>query len=190
MRAMTRRACLRASVSIIAMAWSADGALAETDHVILDRLFSELKAATTPEEASRKAVAIQKLWMETKSPTLTLLMNRAMKALAEDEVPLAIELLSRVIAEKPDLVEAWNQRATAFYILGDIPRSLADVAETLKREPRHFGALSGLGMIMMDQGRMTQARTAFEKALALYPLLKSAREAIDLIDKSQQASPL
>ena len=187
---VTRRAGLLASLSVIIHICSTPIAKAASDQNTLDRLFTELKAASTPEEAARKASEIQKQWMDVKSPTLTLLMHRAMIAMAQDQTPLAIELLSRVIADNPDLVEAWNQRATAFYILGDLPRSLSDIAETLKREPRHFGALSGLGMIMMDQGRMTQARAAFEKVLALYPLMTSAREAIDLIDKGQEAAPL
>lgn len=148
----------------------------------LNQLFAALHDAPTAEIAQQIANRIQVIWSKPKSPTADLFMQRAAAAMDEDDAPVAIELLDRVIAIEPDFAEGWNRRATAFYMLDDNKRALSDVMETLQREPRHFGALSGLGLILIERGDFTRARDAFEKALAVYPLMQSAKDAIEKID--------
>ena len=84
---------------------------------------------------------------------------------------LAIELLDAVVALAPYFVEGWNRRATLHYQRKDFGSALNDLAETLAREPRHFGALVGLGLILQDIGQDKQALEAFRQALALNPYL-------------------
>ena len=85
---------------------------------------------------------------------------------------LAIKLLDAIVKIKPDYIEAWNRRATLYYMKKDYGHSLADIREVLKREPRHFGALSGLGLIMQDIGDDKQALEVYRRALAVYPRLQ------------------
>ncbi len=138
----------------------------------LDKLFEALKVA--PDEASAKYIEnrIWAAWHASNSDTATLLMSRVKIAVDAKEIDLAIRLLSSIIAIKPDYVEAWNQRATLYYMKKDFSRSLSDIHNVLAREPRHFGALSGLGMIMQEFGDDKGALEAFRRALALHPRLE------------------
>ncbi|MFN3659327.1 MAG: tetratricopeptide repeat protein [Pseudolabrys sp.] len=138
----------------------------------LDFLFGALKAA--PDETSAKAIEerIWALWVISKSDTANLLMTRVKTALEAKDVDLAIKLLDGIVKVKPDYVEGWNRRATIYYMRKDYGRAMADIREVLKREPRHFGALSGLGMILQDLGDEKQALEVFRRALAVYPRLQ------------------
>jgi len=144
----------------------------------LDFLFGALKAA--PDEASAKHVEarIWAIWMQTPSDTAALLMARAKAAIDAQQVDVAMKLLDAVIKLRPDYTEAWNRRATLYYLQNDYMRSLADIQQVLVREPRHFGALAGLGMIMQDLGDEKRALDAFRKALAVNPHLEKVPELV------------
>ncbi|WP_439401587.1 tetratricopeptide repeat protein [Bradyrhizobium sp. DASA03068] len=138
----------------------------------LDFLFGALKAA--PDEASAKHVEarIWAIWLQTPSDTAALLMSRAKTAVDAKKIDVAIKLLDSVIKLRPDYIEAWNRRATLYYMQNDYGRSLADIQQVLIREPRHFGALAGLGMIMQEVGDERRALEAYRKALAVNPHLE------------------
>jgi tetratricopeptide (TPR) repeat protein len=144
----------------------------------LDFLFGALKAA--PDEASAKHVEgrIWALWSQTTSDTTALLMTRAKTALDAKQVDLSLQLLSAVVKLRPDYVEGWNRRATLYYLQNDYTRSLQDIEQVLIREPRHFGALAGLGMIMQELGDDKRALDAFRKALAVNPHLEKVPELV------------
>ena len=93
-------------------------------------------------------------------------MSRVKAAIDDKDYDLALKLLDAIIDIKPDYVEAWNRRATIYYLNKDYGHALADIREVLAREPRHFGALSGLGMILQDIGDDKHALEAFRRALA------------------------
>ncbi len=137
----------------------------------LDFLFGALKAA--PDEISAKHVEarIWAIWLQTPSDTAALLMTRAKAAVDAQKIDVAIKLLDSVIKLRPDYIEAWNRRATLYYMQNDYTRSLADIQQVLVREPRHFGALAGLGMIMQELGDEKRALDAYRKALAINPHL-------------------
>ncbi len=150
----------------------------------LDTLFSALKIA--PNETSAKAIEdrIWALWVASGSDTCNLLMSRVKDATDDKDYDLALKLLSAVIAIKPDYVEAWNRRATVYYLKQDYAHSIADIAQVLAREPRHFGALAGLGMMLQDIGDDKHALEAYRKALAVDPHLESIPDAVKtLTDK-------
>jgi tetratricopeptide (TPR) repeat protein len=144
----------------------------------LDFLFGALKAA--PDEASAKHVEarIWAIWMQTPSDTAALLMLRAKAAMEAQQTNVALKLLDSVIKLRPDYVEGWNRRATLYYLQNDYAHSLADIQQVLIREPRHFGALAGLGMIMQDIGDDKRALDAFRKALAINPHLEKVPELV------------
>lgn len=145
----------------------------------LDKLFERLAAAKTPEEAQGIARLIQRRWARSGSDTADLLMTRAQTAMKDKQVELAIELLDRVVALEPDWAEAWNQRANALFLAGDPIRSMLDIGEALKREPRHYGAMIGLGTILRQQGDDKHAMAAFRRALEIYPQLEAGKNAVD-----------
>ncbi|WP_291703114.1 tetratricopeptide repeat protein [Bradyrhizobium sp.] len=144
----------------------------------LDFLFGALKAA--PDDASARAVEarIWALWLQTPSDTAALLMTRAKAAMDTRQMDVAIKLLDATIKLRPDYVEAWNRRATVFYLKNDYGRSLSDIQQVLAREPRHFGALAGLGMIMQELGDDKHALEAFRKALAVNPHLEKVPDLV------------
>jgi len=144
----------------------------------LDFLFGALKAA--PDEASAKHVEarIWALWTQTPSDTTALLMLRAKAAMDAQQTDVALKLLDAVIKLRPDYVEGWNRRATLYYLKNDYAHSLQDIEQVLVREPRHFGALAGLGMIMQDLGDEKRALDAFRKALAVNPHLEKVPEMV------------
>ena len=124
-----------------------------------------------PDEASAKHVEarIWAQWLHTPSDTAALLMMRAKAAMDAQQMDVALKLLDALVKLRPDWVEAWNRRATLYYLRNDYGHSLQDIQQVLIREPRHFGALAGLGMIMQDLGDDKRALDAFRKALAINP---------------------
>jgi tetratricopeptide (TPR) repeat protein len=144
----------------------------------LDFLFGALKVA--PDEETAKAVEerIWAVWVISRSDTANLLMTRVRSAVEQQDTDLAIKLLDAIIKIKPDYVEAWNRRATLYYMKKDYGHALADIREVLKREPRHFGALSGLGLILQDIGDDKQALEVYRRALAVYPRLQRIPELV------------
>lgn len=138
----------------------------------LDFLFGALKAA--PDEETAKAIEqrIWVLWMHSPSDTTILLMSRVQKAIAAKDLKLALRLLDAIVKINPDYAEAWNRRATIYYMQKDYGRSVADIRQVLRLEPRHFGALTGLGMILQDIGDDRQALEVYRRALAVYPKLE------------------
>lgn len=144
----------------------------------LDFLFGALKAAPDEESARYVEARIWALWLQTPSDTAALLMARAKLAMDAQKMDVALKLLDAVIKLRPDYVEAWNRRATVYYMQNDYARSLSDLKQVLIREPRHFGALAGLGMIMEDLGDDKRALDAFRKALAINPHLDKVPEMV------------
>jgi tetratricopeptide (TPR) repeat protein len=145
----------------------------------LDDLFARLAAAKDEDEAQGIAKLIERRWLRSGSDTADLLMTRASEAIQAKEFPLAIELLDRVITLQPGWAEAWNRRATAFFLLDDTANSMADLRQVLSHEPRHFGAWAGLGHIYMAGGDKTRALEAYRKALAINPRMENLRSIVD-----------
>jgi tetratricopeptide (TPR) repeat protein len=138
----------------------------------LDTLFAALKIA--PDEDSAKAIEdrIWALWMVSGSDTCNILMARVKAATDAKDYDLALKLLDDIVAIKPDYVEAWNERATIYYLKDDYAHAIADIGEVLAREPRQFGALSGLGLLLQELGDDKDALKAYRDALKIDPHLE------------------
>jgi len=149
----------------------------------LDFLFGALKVA--PDDVTAKAIEerIWALWTHSRSDTTMLLMSRVDAATEAKDTDLAIKLLDAIIKIKPKYVEAWNRRATLYYMKKDYGRALADIREVLRREPRHFGALSGLGLIMQDVGDDKQALEVYRRTLAIYPRIQRIPELVKALQE-------
>ena len=149
----------------------------------LDFLFGALKLA--PDDTVAKAIEerIWALWVVSRSDTANLLMSRVKTAIEAQDTDLAFELLGSIVKIKPDYIEAWNRRATLYYMKKDYGHSLADIREVLRREPRHFGALSGLGLIMQDIGDDKQALEVYRRALAVHPRLQRIPDVVKTLQE-------
>ena len=144
----------------------------------LDFLFESLKVAPDAESAKHIENRIWALWLASGSDTANLLMTRVKTAIDGKDPELALKLLDSIIELKPDYVEAWNRRATIYYMQKDYTRSMADIRQVLALEPRHFGAISGLGMIMQEFGDDKRALDAFRRAVQVYPHLQKIPDLI------------
>lgn len=152
----------------------------------LDFLFGALKVA--PDESSAKAIEqrIWAHWLVSRSDTTNLLMSRAKTAIDGKDLDLAVRLLDSVIELDPSYVEGWNRRATVHYMRKEFGEAMTDIRHVLALEPRHFGALMGLGLILQEIGDEKEALAAFRKVLAVNPhmqkvpdMVKSLSEKID-----------
>jgi tetratricopeptide (TPR) repeat protein len=144
----------------------------------IDFLFEALKAAPDDDTARQVENRIWALWLASGSPTTDLLMSRVKQAIEAKDADLAIQLLSSIIEIKPDYIEGWNRRATLYFAKKEYGRAIADLREVLAREPRHFGALSGLGMIFQEMGDDKQALEVYRKALEVDPHLQKIPDAV------------
>jgi tetratricopeptide (TPR) repeat protein len=152
----------------------------------IEFLFGALKAAPSPEAAKAVEGRIWALWMVSPSDTASLLMSRVRRAVEVKNLDLAVKLLDSIVVLRPDYVEAWNRRATLHYMRKDFTRSIEDIRQTLAREPRHFGALAGLGMIMQELGEEKRALEVYRRAIEVNPhmprlpdLIKSLTEKVE-----------
>ena len=144
----------------------------------LDFLFEALKVAPDAESAKHIENRIWALWVASGSDTANLLMTRVKAATDAKDMALALKLLDAVIEIRPEFVEAWNRRATIYYLQKDYVRSMADIRQVLALEPRHFGAISGLGMILQEFGDEKRALDAFRRAIQVHPHLQKIPDII------------
>lgn len=145
----------------------------------LDALFQRLHEARDPEDAQRIAQSIERLWLQSQSDTANLLMQRAITSVQANNYELALSLLDKLVALEPDWAEAWHQRATARFLSGDPNGAMADINKVIRLEPRHFGALEGMGMILRGEGLSERALEIFKKALAIYPLAPDLQSLVE-----------
>ena len=162
--------CLPALVLALLLALGTTGtALADQNDPALDGLFRDLKAAQSPQEVRRIEAQIWTLWFDTGSEQMDRMLLAGDRAMSAGRFDQSYAILNGVIEHRPDLSEGWNRRATLRYLMGDYDGSIADIGETLEREPRHFGALSGLGLCNIALGNEEEALDAFERALVHNP---------------------
>jgi len=143
----------------------------EAQSAQLDELFDQLSAATDAQTARIIANDIWQIWIRPDDPVLAARVAEIMSAGGFAGPASQIPLIDALIADYPDYSEGWNLRATAHFLNGAYEQSLADIVETLDREPRHFGALSGRALIYHAQGKRDLALEAITQALDIHPFL-------------------
>jgi len=157
--------------------WSVTPALADdaADQAAIDKLFAELRVAPDPASAQAIDAQIWTYWTAPSDPILAGRMREVHTARGMGNPAAAIRLLDKLIADYPDYAEAWNQRATIYFMLGDFEASIADCARVLEIEPRHFGALSGRALMYLQLGKRALALKDMAAALAVHPFLSERR---------------
>jgi tetratricopeptide (TPR) repeat protein len=163
---------------------------AQTRQQKLDDLFARLAASSDAAETNGLIFAIDRLQLESGSETGDFLMARAIAAMGAHELQVSRSLLDKLIALRPDWAEAWNKRVTVRYLMDDEKGSMADIARVLVLEPRHFGALSGMGMILERGGFSDEALRAYRRALEIAPQLASVRAAVDRLTAAVKGQSL
>jgi tetratricopeptide (TPR) repeat protein len=125
--------------------------------------------------------ALWEIWSRSGNDDIDHLLRAGVVELQHGQLEASIDTFSEVISRQPDFAEGWNKRATVYYLVGEYRKSAADCDEVLKRNPSHFGALSGYGMIWLRLDEPARALERFEQALAVNPNLESVRETIDAL---------
>lgn len=149
---------------------------------LINPLLDQLAKAEDAQTAAVLADAVRKLWRRSGSPTVDVLMSQAVKAMGKKSSEKALKLLDAVVEISPEFAEGWNMRATVLYLTRSYDASIADIHKVLELEPRHFGALSGLGLIMRALGDKKAALRTFRRALKIHPFMKAPRRALkDLV---------
>jgi tetratricopeptide (TPR) repeat protein len=151
---------------------------ADQNDPALNGLFERLRTVDDPAAGGRLTNRIWVLWRRIDDPELAAAMEQGIVALRTDRHAEAERRFSEVIEARPDYAEAWNKRATVRYLRGRYAPAAADIRRTLALEPRHFGALAGLGLVYMQLERYRAAIESFERALAINPWLDGTRENI------------
>ena len=165
-------------------------AVADQSNPALNDLFRSLQV-TTATKARDIESKIWSLWVvHDSNPDATGMMRLGIQMMQANQLSEAGLVFSRLIDTQPDFAEAWNKRATVRYMLGDHDGSKADIVEVLEREPRHFGALSGLAMIHMQNGNLKGALNAYEAALLINPFMLNAQTMIDALKQKLQGQAL
>ncbi len=167
---------MRAVVLVVAVLIAWTGATyAGQDDARLPALFDRLKATKSAGEAEAVQQAIWAVWMESKNAEVNLLMLEGIDAMGQSALKRALEAFDAMVKADPQFSEAWNKRATVEFLMGDFQASVADIQKTLALEPRHWGALSGLGQIYTALGDEEAAVRAFKRALEINPHLAATR---------------
>ena len=162
-------------------------AQAQTAH--LDGLFQQLLSADAA-ASERIEQDIWREWSKSGSASMDLLLLRGRDALAAGDAGQAIEHLTALTDHAPDFAEGWNARATAYYQAGDYGPSVNDIARVLTLNPRHFGALSGLGMIFEELGKTEKALKVYRAALAIHPHLGGVLESVTRLEAAASGQQL
>jgi len=157
------------------------GAL-QAQEVELDPLFEALKGAD-PTGAQEIENRIWQEWSRSGSAAMDLLLERGREALREGEVEAALEHFSALVDHAPGFAEAYNARATAYFQAGYYGLALEDIRQALARNPRHFGAMSGLALILEEIGEDEGALEAWQAVEALHPSREGVREAIRRLER-------
>jgi tetratricopeptide (TPR) repeat protein len=174
----------RVSVILISLLLIVSTGSADQNAPKLDELFVRLgDGETSPSEAREITGEIWQTWLQNDNAEAEALMNQGISKMNQLALAQAVEIFSRLIKLEPDFAEAWNKRATVYYMMGEFELSTEDVAETLKLEPRHFGALSGQGLIYLQMERPQAAIDWFKRALEVNPFMENVRQNVKRIEQ-------
>lgn len=168
-----------AVIAALSIASLNSNAIAGADDILLDGLFSSLQVAKDAGDIERLTAEIWSRWATHPSEEqLTARLARGVTMMNQGDYVHAEGIFSDIIETDPDFAEAWNRRATLYYVTGRYGQSRADIARTLALEPRHFGALAGLAMIEMSAQNFDGALKAYEAAAAVNPHMPHVNEMI------------
>jgi len=173
---------MKRSILLAAALFLCQPAIADQNSKELPELFGKLLKAESPQQAVLIETEIWKQWYERDDENGGKKMTNAIDAMGTGRYTVALSLLDELVDHEADYAEAWNRRATVHYLLGNYNQSLSDIENTLKLEPRHFGAISGIGMIMLKMGQTDKALHAFERVLDISPQNVGATKSVKQLE--------
>lgn len=150
----------------------------------LDRLFEILRETNSTPVLAEVESQIWTIWYQHPENDAQALLVAGDRLMNSGYYREALQVFSSLIDRHPGFAEAWNRRATLHYLAGNLDRSIEDVQKTLELEPRHFGALSGLGLVYLRQDNLIGARDAFEQLLDIHPNSPAARQNLERVLQS------
>ncbi len=177
-------------VAALLAAFLAASPVFAVDAAKVDDLLTRLTAAKDADEAARIEAELRIEWTKSGSPTIDLLARRGDEALELGDAQAAIEHFTALIDHAPDHLAAYDSRAAAYYMAGEVGPALADLAHVLQHEPRHFGALTGLALILEESDQPEKALAAYRAAAAIHPFLAEVNDAIARLEKSLEGQEL
>ncbi len=156
----------------------------------LEELFGRLKTSASYQEATAIEQAIWQIWTVRGVRDVDQAMAYGIAAMNMGALRTSVASFNRVIKLAPDFAEGWNKRATVYYMMGRFEESVSDIQQTLLLEPRHFGALSGMGLIYDNMGRLPAAAKVWERALKIHPQMPGIRERVEEIKREEKGKPI
>lgn len=159
------------------------GAHADQSDQRLDALFAQLAISDDLTMIRATENRIWQIWLEHPNEDLERLMEIGTQRMNSRQFPEALLVFNQIVANFPEYAEGWNKRATLYYLLGSFDESIADIEKTLALEPRHFGALSGLGLVYLQREELVKAKQAFEDLIEVHPNSPNAQENLRFVNE-------
>ena len=167
---------------VVSVAW------ADQSDERLDALFEVLVTTDDAGEAHAAEMSIWRIWIASGREDVDALMTLGVEAMTRQRIDQSIEFFDRIVDLAPGFSEGWNKRATAYYLNDDYVASVRDIERTLALEPRHFGAISGMGLIFLARGDDAGALQAFEEVLKIHPHALGAQIRVQQLRKKLRES--
>lgn len=149
----------------------------------LDSLFTDLKRERNEKAAERIAARIWEEWGRSGSASIDLMMQWSQTAMEAQKFDVALDFLDQVVTMRPSYAEGWNRRATVHFMMNNFSKSMSDINQTLRLEPRHFGALAGMAAILKNGGNKELTLNAWQRVLDVYPMMRSAQTEVAAISE-------
>ena len=166
---LNMRVIFKILIVSISLLFASKIALADQNDPRLNNLFKKLNETANQDEIRDLISDIWNIWYEVDDPKVIEYFEKGIQAMNLRNYPLAIRFFNNLIEEDPNFAEGWNKRATVHFMMGNFDQSMQDIIKTLELEPRHFGALDGMGLIFIHQGQFQQAIDVYDKMLEIFP---------------------
>ena len=166
---LNMRVIFKILIVSISLLFASKIALADQNDPRLNNLFKKLNESENQDEIRDLISDIWNIWYEVDDPKVIEYFEKGIQAMNLRNYPLAIRFFNNLIEEDPNFAEGWNKRATVHFMMGNFDQSMQDIIKTLELEPRHFGALDGMGLIFIHQGQFQQAIDVYDKMLEIFP---------------------
>ena len=162
---------------------------ADQNDVRLENLFEILSKTKSDIQINEVTSSIWDIWHETNDPSIEVDFYRGLESMRTGDLLMAVAFFTRVIEKNPNFAEGWNKRATVYYMLGKFDASMMDIYETLKLEPRHFGAMDGMGLIFIHLEQFDKAIDIYDQMLKIFPNNSSTKQKKEmLINRSSESA--
>ena len=175
--------------TLIVFLFFASSLKADQNDARLEDLFEILSTTASDIQINEVTSSIWDIWHETNDPSIEADFYRGLESMRTGDLIMAVAFFTRVIDKNPNFAEGWNKRATVYYMLGKFDASMMDIHETLKLEPRHFGAMDGMGLIFIHLEQFDKAIDIYDQMLKIFPNNSSTKQKKEmLLNRSSESA--